>query len=144
MLSVSASFAQKNIEQVQSFLKECGYYQIATCEGDQPRVRPFGVAEIIDAKLYIMTGKSKKVFKQMKSNPKFEICAVSKTGAEWIRIEGKLVIDEDTKTKEKILELNPGLKSMYSATDNNMAILYIKDGKATISSFGGQDKCLDF
>lgn len=144
LMAATAASAQKNIDKVQSFLKECKYYQIATVDGDQPYVRPFGVAEIINGKLYIMTGKSKKVFQQMKKNGKFEICAVKPSGAEWIRIDGVLVIDEDTKTKQEILDRNPGLKGMYSATDNNMALLYIKDGKATVSSFGGADQSFDF
>ena len=70
------------MESVCEYLKKCGVYYLATMEGDQPRVRPFGVAEILDGKLYFLTGKRKDVSKQMLQNPKIEICAAS--GSEWI------------------------------------------------------------
>ena len=41
------------MEEVQKFLKECGVYYLATIDGNQPRVRPFGTAEIFEGKLYI-------------------------------------------------------------------------------------------
>lgn len=55
----------ENMKEVQAFLKECGAFFIATADGDQPHVRPFGVSEIIDGRLYIMTGKVKDVYKQL-------------------------------------------------------------------------------
>ena len=63
------------MEQVAKFLKEADTYYLATVEGDQPRVRPFGTAHIFEGKLYIQTGKSKAVSKQIHANPKVEICA---------------------------------------------------------------------
>ena len=68
------------VQEVHDYLHECGVFYIATVEGDQPRVRPFGVAEVLNGKLYIQTGKKKKVFKQMMANPKFEITAVKPSG----------------------------------------------------------------
>ena len=56
-------------------------------------MRPFGVSEIIDGCLYIMTGKRKDVFKQMAANGKFEICALKPSGAEWMRLSGKEAIE---------------------------------------------------
>ena len=62
------------MEEVIQFLKECGTYYLATAEGDQPRVRPFGTAHVFEGKLYIQTGKVKPVSHQMLANPKIEIC----------------------------------------------------------------------
>ena len=68
------------VQEVRDYLHECGTFYIATVDGDQPRVRPFGVAEVYNGKLYIQTGKKKDVFKQMMANPKFEITAVDPNG----------------------------------------------------------------
>ena len=43
------------MERVAKFLKEAETYYLATVEGDQPRVRPFGTAHIFEGKLYIQT-----------------------------------------------------------------------------------------
>ena len=134
----------KNMEEVQAFLKDCGAFFIATVDGTQPRVRPFGVSEIIDGRLYIMTGKVKDVYKQMAANGKFEICALKKSGSEWLRLSGTLVNDETLAVKEEFLNRNPGLKSMYKADDDNMAVLYVKDATARFCSFAAPEKKVTF
>ena len=153
MLAMVALFAMpmqaqekkmENLETVKNYLQECKTFYVATVDGDQPRVRPFGVAEVYNGRLYIMTGKKKDVFKQMVANPKFEITAVKPSGAEWIRVSGRLVSDDDVKAKEFLLDKNPSLKGMYSATDDNMAILYIVDGEARLCSFMGAEKNVKF
>lgn len=145
LLAVQAQAqTQEGMQEVQNYLKECGTFYIATVDGDQPRVRPFGVSEIIDGRLYIMTGKVKDVYKQMAKNGKFEICALKKSGAEWLRISGTLVNDETLAVKEEFLRRNPGLKSMYKADDGNMAVLYIKDATARFCSFMAAEKKITF
>jgi uncharacterized pyridoxamine 5'-phosphate oxidase family protein len=129
-----------NMEEVWKFLKECGTYYLATDDNGQPRVRPFGTAEIFEGKLYIETGKVKDVFKQMAKNGKFEICALKKSGSEWLRLSGTLVNDDTLAVKEEFLKRNPGLKSMYKADDGNMAVLYVKDATARFCSFAGEKK----
>ena len=75
------------MKQVCQFLKDAGTYYLATMDGDQPRVRPFGTAHIFEDKLYIQTGKGKAVAKQISANPKVEICAMKDD--EWIRVGGR-------------------------------------------------------
>lgn len=123
------------MNEVQAYLKECGAFFIATVDGDQPRVRPFGVSEIINGRLYIMTGKVKDVFKQLDKNGKFEICAMKPSGAEWMRLEGTLVNDDTLAVKEEFLNRNESLKSMYKADDDNMAVLYVTNATASFFSF---------
>ena len=142
--TISQEMKEKNMQEVQAFLKDCGAFFIATFDGDQPRVRPFGVSEIIDGRLYIMTGKVKDVFKQMAKNGKFEICALKKSGSEWMRISGTLVNDETLSVKEEFLNRNPGLKSMYKADDNNMAVLYITNATARFCSFAQAEQKVQF
>ena len=130
------------MEEVQSFLKECGVYYIATVEGDQPRVRPFGTAEIFEGHLYIQTGKSKNVSKQIQINPKVELCGFK--DGKWIRITGKLIRDDRIEAKKNMLDKNPDLRKMYDENDSNTEVLYFESGIATISSFTEPQKTIEF
>ena len=132
------------VQEVRDYLHECGTFYIATVDGDQPHVRPFGVAEIYNGKLYIQTGKKKNVFKQMIANPKFEITAVDPNGKGWIRVSGKLVNDDSREAKAYVLDKNPELKGMYSADDDNTAVLYITDGEAKFCSFTAPERDVKF
>lgn len=146
LMTTIASGAQTKsaVQEVRDYLHECGTFYIATVDGDQPRVRPFGVAEVYNGKLYIQTGKKKDVFKQMMANPKFEITAVKPSGSEWIRISGKLVNDDNRDVKVYLLDQNPSLKGMYSADDDNTAVLYITDGVAKFCSFTAPEREVRF
>ena len=121
------------MEEVYDFLKKCGTFYIATEEGDQPRVRPFGVVNIFEDKLYIQTGKVKNVSKQMQANPNVEVCGFM--DGKWVRLEGKVVRDDRIEAKASMLDANPMLKSMYSAEDDNTEVLYFENAKATFYSF---------
>ena len=123
----------EGIEKVCAFLREAGTYYLATAEGDQPRVRPFGTALLMNGKLYIETGKVKSVSKQISANPKVEICAFK--DGKWLRLAGELVNDDSRDVKVAMLEDMPSLKAMYSPDDGNMQMLYFKNAVATFSSF---------
>ena len=130
------------MQEVCEFLKKVGTYYLATVEGDQPRVRPFGTANIFDGKLYIQTGKVKDVSKQMAANGKIEICGFD--GSNWLRIQAVAVTDDRREAKESMLDAYPNLKNMYSADDDNTNCLYLKDAVATFSSFGGEPRVVKF
>lgn len=130
------------MEEAYEFLKKCGTYYIATIDGDQPRVRPFGTVLIFENKLYIQTAKAKNVSKQIKKNPKIEICAVD--GGKWIRVEAVAVEDDRTEPRQKMLDAYPQLKSIYSADDGNNQVLYLKDATATFFAFGGEPRTVKF
>ena len=130
------------MQEVYDFLKNCGTYYLATVEGDQPRVRPFGTIDLFEEKLYIQTGKSKEVSKQISQNPKVEICAFA--DGKWLRIACALVRDDRIEAKEHMLDAYPNLKGMYSATDDNTEVLYMKDATATFSSFTELPKTVRF
>ena len=130
------------MQEVLEFLKKAGTYYLATAEGDQPRVRPFGTAHDFEGKIYIQTGKAKPCSQQMVANPKIEICAMVE--GSWIRIEANAITDDRLEAKVSMLEAYPQLKNMYSAEDDNTHVLYLKDAVATISSFGGEPKVFKF
>ncbi len=124
-----------DVERVCAFLDEAKTYYLATAEGDQPRVRPFGTALVFEGKLYIPTGQVKNVSKQLAANPKAEICAFC--NGKWVRIAGELVNDDRREPKAAMLDKMPVLKGMYSADDDNTQVLYFKNATATFFSFGG-------
>ena len=123
------------MQEVYEFLKKAQTYYLATVEGDQPRVRPFGTVAIFEGKLYIQTGKAKDVSKQLQINPKAEICAF---------MDGTLVRDDRREAKAYMLDCYPELKAMYSADDDNTEVLYLKDATATFASFTAAPKTVTF
>lgn len=132
------------MEEVEKFIKECGTYFLATVEGDQPRVRPFGTINIFEGKLYIQTGKSKNVSKQIQANGKVQLCTMDKSGSKWLRLSGTLVRDDRREPKADMLEHYPSLKAMYSPDDENTEVLYFKDATATFCSFTEAPRTVKF
>lgn len=130
------------MNEVCEFLKEAKTYYLATIDKDKPRVRPFGTVNIFENKLYIQTGKSKDVYKQIENNNNVEICAFDK--GKWIRIEGKLISDDRVEAKKSMLDNYPELRVMYNENDDNTIVLYFESGIATISSFTEAPKIIEF
>ena len=130
------------MNEVYEFLKEAGTYYLATIDNDKPKVRPFGTINIFENKLYIQTGKSKDVYKQIEKNNDVEICAFDK--GKWIRVEGKLIADDRVEAKKSMLDNYPELRGMYNENDDNTIVLYFESGKATISSFTEVPKVIEF
>ena len=128
------------MERVEKFLKDANVYYLATMEGDQPRVRPFGTAHIFEGKLYIQTGKVKEVYKQIKENPKAEICACMKD--QWLRVSGELMEDDRREARQSMLDDYPSLQSMYSADDGNTAVFYFQNATAVFSSFQAEPEII--
>ena len=133
---------ERRMERVVNYLKEAGIYYLATIDGDQARVRPFGTAHIFEDKLYIQTGKVKDVSKQIHANPKVEICACK--GGDWLRVAGTLVEDPRIEAKKSMLDAYPSLQAMYSAEDENTEVFYLKDAVATFSSFTQEPTVVTF
>lgn len=130
------------MQRVYDFLKKCGTYYLATVEGDQPRVRPFGTIDLFENRLYIQTGKSKPVSHQMQANPRVEICAFAE--GRWLRLAATAVRDDRVEAKRHMLDAYPGLKNRYSAEDDNTEVLYLKDATATFSSFTDEPVVIRF
>ena len=129
------------MERVCKFLKDAGVYYLATVEGDQPRVRPFGTAHIFEGKLYIQTGKAKPTSKQLTANPKAEISAFH-NGA-WVRIAGELIEDDRVEARKSMLDAYPNLRNMYHEDDGNTQVLYFKNAVATFFSFGAAPETVE-
>lgn len=130
------------MERVCKFLKDAETYYLATMEGDQPRVRPFGTAHIFEGRLYIQTGKSKTVSKQLMENPKAEFCAFHK--GTWLRLAGELVEDDRVEARKSMLDAYPNLRRMYDENDGNTQVLYFQNATATFSSFTSAPETVHF
>ena len=131
------------MQTVHDFLKKTGAYYLATAEGDQPRVRPFGTIHLFEDKLYIQTGKVKEVSKQIAANPKVEICAFD-GDMDWLRVQATLVEDPRVEAMQSLLDEYPNLQDMYSATDGNCQVFYLQDATATFYQFGGEPRVVKF
>ena len=130
------------MDKVLKFLKDVETYYLATVEGDQPRVRPFGTAHVFEGKLYIQTGKVKDVSKQLHQNPKSEICAFK--NGEWLRVSGKLIEDDRNEARQSMLDAYPSLQKMYKAGDGNTEVFYFENATAIFSSFTHEPQIINF
>lgn len=127
------------MEEVYEYLKNTApVYFLATTDGDQARVRPFGTIDLFEGKLYIQTGKSKDVYQQILANPKVEISAAN--GMEWIRVTGELVPDDRVEAKKHMLDAYPHLRRMYDENDDNTIVLYLTNATATFETLTGEPK----
>ena len=133
---------ENNMKRVYDYLKATDTYYLATVEGDQPRVRPFGTINIFEEKLYIQTGKIKPVSKQIATNPKVEICACK--DSTWLRVTGELVEDDRVEARKAMLDAYPNLRGMYDENDGNTQVLYFKGATATFSSFTAAPETIEF
>lgn len=130
------------MNEVFDFIKACKVYYLATTDDGQARVRPFGTINLFEGKLYIQTGKSKDVAKQLIENPNAELCCFN--GKEWLRLWGRLVLDDRIEAKKDMLDHYPNLRDRYDENDDNTAVFYFDSGsKATISSFTAPVKEFD-
>lgn len=130
------------MERVCEFLKSAAVYYLATVEDDQPRVRPFGTAHIFEGKLYIQTGKSKPVSRQLAANPKCEICAFR--DGMWLRVAAELVEDDRVEAKKSMLDDYTNLRGMYDENDENTQVLYLKNATATFRTFTTEPETYSF
>lgn len=130
------------MKEVYEFLKESGTYYLATVEGDQPRVRPFGTIDLFEDRLYIQTGKNKEVSKQIHTNPKVEICAFM--DGKWLRIATTLTEDDRNEARQHMLDAHPFLKKSYQADDGNTEVFYMSNSTATFSSFTDEPRSVEF
>jgi len=130
------------MQAVYEFLKKTDTYYLATVDGDQPRVRPFGTINLFEGRLYIQTGRKKDVSHQLQANPKAELTAFD--GDKWLRVAATLIADDRAEAQESMLTAYPQLRGMYAVNDGNTVVYYLKDAVATFCSFGGEPKEIRF
>ncbi len=118
------------------FLKANPVFHLATVDGEQARVRPFGFSMIRNEKLYMCTNKTKDVFKQMVKCPNIELSAMGAEGT-WLRITGKIAVDDSREAKVQAFQVAPNLMQIYTkgADDETFVTFYFTEAKAVLYSF---------
>ena len=123
------------------YLKANKVFHLATVDGEQARVRPFGFVMKRNDRLYMCTGKMKDVYKQMVKSPDIEISAMGADNT-WLRVRGKIEFDDSRDTKAQAFEEAPMLLQIYpkGADDENYVTFYFTEAKATLYSFADAPK----
>ena len=135
---------EDDMGRVYGFIKKCGVFFLATVDGDQARVRPFGAIDRFEDRLYLQTGRVKKVFRQLEAGNRIELCCLSPDGASWMRLSAIAQRDDRIEARQHMLDANPQLKSMYAADDGNCEVFWLEDVKATFSSFTAPPETITF
>lgn len=96
------------------FATEHPVCSLATVDGDQPRVRTFLLWRANENGFYFETFNPKDVYRQMKDNPKVEICFFNNESdfekAKTMRLSGKVEFLEDADLKKQLLQDWPFLQ----------------------------------
>jgi uncharacterized pyridoxamine 5'-phosphate oxidase family protein len=125
------------LEEVLKFLSENNPFYFATVDGDKPKVRPFGFFMYYENKLYFGAGKHKESYRQILANPYVEICTASAKG-EWLRINGRAVIDNREETLEKAFATLPRLKEIYNEkTGFTLGLFFLEEATAEFADMTG-------
>jgi len=95
-------------EQILEFLNAHPVCHLATCEGDQPRVRGMMMYRADAAGLIFHTGNYKSLARQLAANQRVEVCFNSQDTQ--VRVAGVAEIVEDADLKEEIVAARPFLK----------------------------------
>lgn len=132
------------MSKVYDFLKEAGVFFVATEDGDQARVRPFGLVFEFEGRLYFGVGDFKPSYQQLKANPKFEISAVKNNGSEWIRLTAEAVFDDRPEAEAAAFEASPSLRNLYpKGGEHKLAVFYADKLTAYAFDFAGKHEKLD-
>ncbi|MDR1538756.1 MAG: pyridoxamine 5'-phosphate oxidase family protein [Clostridiales bacterium] len=131
------------MQAIAEFLSNFKPFYIATIDGDQPRVRPFGASAVVDGKLYIVTNSQKSVAAQLKANPKIEISTTAADGR-WLRLTAEAVLDKNPASEQSVLEKLPQLKNLYKDSLVNFEAYYLKNAAGLIVSRDGTSESHTF
>ena len=117
----------ESIQKVYDFLEKAGTFYLATVEGDQPRVRPYGAMLFFEDKIYIMAFGMTNTTRQIAANHKAEICAFK---GQTLRIACELVEDNRPEVGKALVDKMPVLKPALGENGENGVMYYLKNAKA--------------
>lgn len=119
-----------NAEKVNGFLSKAGVFFFLTSEDGQPKGRPFGFHMMEDDRIYFGAGTFKECFKQLVSNPKVEVLALS--GDQFLRYSGKATVVKDDSLLDKVRGIMPEIMEAYDENGWEFGLFYLEDGHAEI------------
>ena len=107
-----------------AFIRSNPLFFLATCEGDQARVRGIMLHRIDeDGNILFTVGKNKAVCQQLRSNPNIECCFYANETQ--IRLCGELTESEDQNLKQEIIEARPFMKPWIEAAGFEVMVVFI-------------------
>lgn len=107
-----------------AFIRECGYFFLATSVADRPRLRPFGMICSNGETLFIVTDKRKSVHSDLKRNPRVELSSYNPVTGGWIRISGEVSEDDNCVARELVQSAYPSLKQKYPREQEEFLAVY--------------------
>lgn len=134
------------IETVVDYLSSVPAWYLATCEGDQPHVRPFSFVAGFDNRIWFCTGKQKDVFRDLEKNPRLEVSAW-KPGGGWLVLRGEADLSDEVSD----LIRRAGFAHMRSLgevydgiEDENLTFFSVKNPRAWIRDIDDTETELEF
>lgn len=106
------------------FIRECGYFFLATSVENRPSLRPFGMIYTDDTALFIATDRRKKVYSDLKENPQIEMASYNPVSHKWLRISGRVQEESSTPIRYAMMECYPRLKQTYRNEDEMHLVIY--------------------
>ena len=116
-------------------IRKVNVFYIASIDGDEPRVRPFGSVVEFEGNAYICSGNFKEFYKQVKENPHVELCGMYDDNTSWLRVAATLNEDNRIEVQKAILDDPTGPKGLYEPGDGKFVTFRLENVKATKYSF---------
>ncbi|MBQ7279904.1 MAG: pyridoxamine 5'-phosphate oxidase family protein [Bacteroidales bacterium] len=130
-----------SIKKVYDFLEDAKTFFLATADGDQPRVRPYGAMMFFEGKIYIMAFGKTNATRQIAANNKAELCAFK---GRTLRIECQLVEDNRPEVGKALVDKMPVLKPALGENGENGVMYYLKNATATFYKMMEVDEVVKF
>lgn len=109
------------------FIRECGYFFLATSVDGRPRLRPMGMIYSNDKALFLVTDKRKSVYMDLTENPLVELASYNLYTRQWIRISGRVKVDSSLDVQRAMLELYPMIRQEYIHQDDMFFVIFRLD-----------------
>ena len=106
------------------FIRECGYFFLATSFDDTPKLRPMGMIYCDGKALFLATDKRKNVYTDLIHNPKVELASYNLNSRKWLRISGRAEVESSLKLQEEMLEMYPMLKQEYIGEEEIYFVMF--------------------
>lgn len=106
------------------FIRECGYFFLATSVDNQPKLRPMGMLYASDQALYIATDKRKNVYADLISNPQVQVASYNLNSRKWIRISGKMKVENSMQIRNEMTDLYPMIKQEFINQDEIYTVIF--------------------
>lgn len=113
-----------SLKEICRFIRECGYFFLATSIESEPHLRPMGMIYADDEALYIATDKRKNVYRELTGNPMVELASYSLSSRKWTRIHGKIAVESSPRIKEEMSEMYPMLKQEYAGEEELFLVIF--------------------